>query len=135
VPNTFLILAPCVPFRRAPRCGFMSSRSVTLMLLAALLLVCSGLAGAALDPTQPPANLSPGNGGAATDNAVAPLVLQAVLKDAHGRRAMIGGQVLRVGDQYAGARVLSIYAQSVLIERQNVRQLLRLAEPVIQPSR
>jgi len=135
VPNVLLMFTPCRPFTRGTRRGFMPGRSVTLALLAALLLVCSGLAGAALDPTQPPANLSSANGGAASDNAVAPLVLQAVLSDAQGRRAMIGGEVLRVGDQHAGARVLSIHAQSVLIERQSVRQLLRLAEPVMQPSR
>jgi thiol:disulfide interchange protein DsbD len=35
----------------------------------------------------------------------------------------------------ADARVLAIHAHSVLIERQGQRVLLRLAEPVLQPSR
>lgn len=135
MPNVFLLFTLCMPFIRGTRCGFMPGHSVALALLAALLLVNSGLAGAALDPTRPPANLSSASGDAVSGSAVAPLVLQAVLRDAQGRRAMIGGQVLRVGDQHAGARVLSINAQSVLIERQSVQQLLRLAEPVMQPSR
>lgn len=104
------------------------------MLLVALLFVSSSPASAALDPTLPPVDLSSASRSVTNDNP-AVLVLQAVLSDAQGRRAMIGGQVVRVGEQHAGARVLSIHSQSVWIERQGVRQLLRLAEPVIQPSR
>lgn len=98
------------------------------------LLLASGLVKAVgLDPTQPPANLLlvPAD---SAQSAVAP-VLQGVLRGAQGSQAMIGGALLRVGDEHAGARVLAIHPQSVLIERQGQRQLLRLVEPVMQPSR
>ena len=61
--------------------------------------------------------------------------LQSVLRTAQGSRAVIDGQSLQVGEEYAGIRVLAIYPQAVLIERREQRQLLRLAEPVLQPSR
>ncbi|WP_256203100.1 general secretion pathway protein GspB [Pseudomonas sp. ML96] len=99
-------------------------------LLLSLLLGC-GLAQAAVDPTQPPANLRP----ASAEHAPAALELQAILRGAHGSRAVIDGQTLRVGEEHAGLRVLAIHPQSVLIERQGQRELLRLAEPVMKPSR
>lgn len=95
------------------------------------LLLCSGPAAAALDPTQPPEGLSPVTAG----EVQAQLVLQAILRSAQGSRAVIDGVSLRVGDEHAGARVLAIHPQVVLIERQGQRELLRLAEPVMQPSR
>lgn len=98
------------------------------------LLFVGGLASAqGLDPTQPPENLLPSPD--AAGQVAAPLVLQSVFRSAHGSRAVIDGKTLRVGDEHAGGRVLAIYPQSVLIERQEQRQLLRLAEPVMQPSR
>lgn len=99
------------------------------------LLFCTSITFAAnpgRDPTLPPQNLLPATV-AASDSA--PMVLQAVVRGAKGSQAMIAGQTLRVGDTVADARVLAIYAHSVLIERQGQRQLLRLAEPVMQPSR
>lgn len=104
-------------------------------LLLLSLLLGGGLAQAApaIDPTQPPADLLPA--AAASGEANAPLVLQAILRGAQGSRAVIGGNSLRVGDEHAGARVLAIHAHSVLIERQGQQQLLRLAEPVVKPSR
>ena len=100
-------------------------------LLFVLLLGCAS-AHATVDPTRPPADLLP-----AVDATAAPaaLQLQAILRGAQGSRAIIAGQSLRVGERYADARVLAIHAQSVLIERQGQQQLLRLAEPVMQPSR
>ena len=97
-----------------------------------LLLCCGAASAAGLDPTQPPANLRP----AATDEKApeAP-VLQAILRSAQGSRAVIAGHSLRVGEEHAGSRVLAIHPQSVLIERQGQRELLRLAEPVLKPSR
>lgn len=104
------------------------------VLLLSLLLGGSLVQAApAVDPTQPPAELLPAASGAG--EAPAPLVLQAILRGAQGSRAVIGGNSLRVGEEHAGARVLAIHAQSVLIERQGQQQLLRLAEPVVKPSR
>lgn len=63
------------------------------------LLLCSGFASAAaIDPTQPPANLRPA---AQDDKAPAP-VLQAILRSAQGSRAVIAGRALRVGEEHAG---------------------------------
>ena len=61
--------------------------------------------------------------------------LQAVLRDRQGARAIINGQSLRVGERLADAQVVEIRAQSVLIERQGSREWLRLAAPLVQPSR
>jgi MSHA biogenesis protein MshK len=112
----------------------MRGGSVSKVLLISLLLCASTTfaANPGRDPTLPPQNLLPATM-AASDST--PMLLQAVVRGAQGSRAVIAGQSLRVGDTVADARVLAIYAHSVLIERQGQRQLLRLAEPVMQPSR
>lgn len=102
-------------------------------LLFALLLGCaSASAHATVDPTRPPADLLP-----AVDATAAPaaLQLQAILRGAQGSRAVIDGQTLRVGQEHGGVRILAIQPHAVLIERQGQRELLRLVEPVIKPSR
>lgn len=109
----------------------MGAGSVFNRFLMLGLLLCSGLAAAALDPTQPPVGLLPASAG----QVQAPLVLQAIVRGAQGSRAVIDGVSLRVGDAHAGFRVLAIHPQAVQIERQGQRELLRLAEPVMQPSR
>jgi len=48
---------------------------------------------------------------------------------------VIDGQTLRVGQEHGGVRILAIQPHAVLIERQGQRELLRLVEPVIKPSR
>lgn len=100
------------------------------ILLLTLLLGCAG-AHATVDPTRPPADLLPVAGTAAP----AALQLQAILRGAQGSRAVIDGQTLRVGQEHGGVRVLAIQPHAVLIERQGQRELLRLVEPVIKPSR
>lgn len=110
----------------------MRGGSVSRVLFLSLLLSGAALAGnPGIDPTQPPGELQP----AVAASGDRPLVLQAIVRGAQGSRAIIAGQSLRVGERYADARVLAIHAQSVLIERQGQQQLLRLAEPVMQPSR
>lgn len=100
------------------------------MLLAALCaLVCLPLA-ARQDPTLPPAGQS-----APAAEAVTSLRLQAIVRGGKGQRAVINGQSLAVGDVLGDARLKAIHSRAVLIERQGEQQLLRLAEPVIQPSR
>ncbi|MBC9252527.1 hypothetical protein A9179_19860 [Pseudomonas alcaligenes] len=93
----------------------------------------SGSAAAAveIDPTQPPVGLLP----AASAEAPAALGLQAILHGPSGSRVVIDGETLRVNDRHGDARVLAIYPHAVLIERQGQQQLLRLAEPVVKPSR
>lgn len=95
------------------------------------LILASVQALAAVDPTQPPVDLRQAQG----ETAVARPVLQAILRSDHGSHAVIAGHSLRVGQQYGGLRVVAIYPTSVLIERQGQRELLRLAVPVMKPSR
>lgn len=102
------------------------SRSLLLTLMFAS-LACQ----AAVDPTQPPSDLRPSSAASASSA----LQLQAILRSAQGSRAVIDGQTLRVGESHAGMRVLAIHSHSVLIERQGQQQLLRLAQPVVKPSR
>jgi MSHA biogenesis protein MshK len=109
----------------------MRGGSVSRFLFLCLLISGAALANPGVDPTQPPRDLLP----VAVASGDSPLILQAIVRGAQGSRAVIGGQNLRVGERYADARVLAIHAQSVLIERQGQQQLLRLAEPVMQPSR
>ena len=101
-------------------------------------LLCSAIAqgtsAAPLDPTQPPANRAPASA-AVPGEQVRPLVLQEILRAPRGSRAVIDGQTLRVGESHADARVMSIDSQTVLIERHGKREYLRLAKPVLQPSR
>ena len=112
----------------------MRGGSVFRALLLSLLLSSAALAETVgLDPTLPPRALMPS--ASLNEAASGALVLQAILRGASGGRAVIAGQSLRVGERYADARVLAIHAHSVLIERQGQRVLLRLAEPVLQPSR
>lgn len=97
-----------------------------------VLLLCCGLAqAAAIDPTQPPIDLRPVT---STDTPAA-MSLQAILHGPGASRAVIDGKTLRVNDQHGDARVVAIYPHAVLIERQGQRALLRLADPVMKPSR
>jgi MSHA biogenesis protein MshK len=101
-------------------------------------LLCSAIAqgasAAPLDPTQPPANRTP-TSAPVPGQQLRPLVLQQILFSPRGSRAVIDGQTLRVGESHADARVMAIDFQTVLIERQGKREYLRLAKPVLQPSR
>lgn len=101
---------------------------------AAAALLLSLYAGSllALDPTQPPRALAPA---AADRQAPVALRLQAVLRGPRSTHAIINGQSLKVGETFADARVLAIHSHSVLIDRAGQQQLLRLAAPVITPSR
>jgi len=96
------------------------------------LLALSAAAEAASDPTLPPSGLLPANAAAA---APTPLHLQAILRTGQTSLAVIDGQRLRVGEEVSGARILAIYPRTVLIEREGQRQQLRLAEPILKPSR
>lgn len=109
----------------------MRGGSVSSRLLAACCAALISLPLAARqDPTLPAAGQS-----VVAGPAVASLQLQAVVRGAKGQRAVINGQNLKVGDALGDARLKAIYPRAVLIERQGEQQLLRLAEPIVQPSR
>lgn len=95
-------------------------------------LVCLLPASAfALDPTRPPAALV---SAMPAQQPSAALQLQAIFRGAQGARAVLNGRSLRVGDSLAEARLLTINTNSVLIERDGQRQLLRLVAPIVTPS-
>ena len=102
--------------------------SRALLSLLALLFCLPALA--ALDPTQPPQGHV-----AAPADAAETLQLQASIRGSHGQRAVINGQSLKVGEQLGSSRLKAIYPRAVLIERQGQQELLRLAEPIVKPSR
>lgn len=85
----------------------------------------------ALDPTRPPAAFVTA---AVERQAPETLHLQAIFRGAQSARAVLNGQSLRVGDSLAEARLLAINTNSVLIERDGQRQLLRLVAPIVTPS-
>lgn len=117
-------------------------RPLLLLLLQLLLLCCIGnlraqqMPAASLpaatvpdvtlpDPTRP-ATLAPGN--AAGMGADAPFgQLQSVLIGRSGRRiAVISGQTLRVGDQFAGAVLLGVSENSVQLKKDSKVHVLKL---------
>lgn len=85
----------------------------------------------ALDPTRPPAAFVTA---AVERQAPETLHLQAIFRGAQSARAVLNGQSLRVGETLAEARLLAINTNSVLIERDGQRQLLRLVAPIVTPS-
>jgi MSHA biogenesis protein MshK len=97
-----------------------------------LLVGLCAVAQAALDPTQPAPAVLTGN---ASERASVPLVLQSIVRGGRQAQAVINGQTLHVGDTLDGAQLRAIYAHSVLFERQGQQQVLRLAEPIMKPSR
>jgi MSHA biogenesis protein MshK len=105
---------------------FRSVLVVALLLPSPLLL--------AADPTQPPRQPLPAAAGPSAP-APEPLHLQAILRSDNTASAVINGQTLRVGERIAGARVVSIGARSVSIERQGKRSTLHLLSPLLSPSR
>ncbi|EWC42773.1 MSHA biogenesis protein MshK [Stutzerimonas stutzeri KOS6] len=109
----------------------MRGGSVSNFLRAAWLVLLLPASAFALDPTRPPAAFA-----SATPERqpLATLQLQAIFRSAQGSRAVLNGQSLQVGESLAGARVLAINTNSVLIERDGQRQQLRLAAPIITSS-
>jgi MSHA biogenesis protein MshK len=100
--------------------------------LVVLLLGLCAVAQAALDPTQPPAEVFTAS---ASASAPAAPVLQSIVRGGRQSLAVINGQTLKVGDELDGAKLRAIYAHSVVLERQGQQQVLRLVEPIMKPSR
>jgi MSHA biogenesis protein MshK len=105
---------------------FRSVLVVALLLPSPLLL--------AADPTLPPRQPLPGGAGQSAPPPEA-LQLQAILRGEKSARVVINGQTLRVGQRVSGARIVSIDARSVSIERQGKRSTLHLLSPLLSPSR
>ncbi|CAM5220682.1 hypothetical protein [Alishewanella longhuensis] len=89
--------------------------SFKLLLLSAL-----GILGlpAKADPTRPP-TLAGAGVNAGTERAEQALMLQLIIKNADGYRAMLNGQMVKAGDRLAAYRVLNITAERVVLVSEN----------------
>ena len=122
----FRRISPCLTVAR-----YIFQQPVRPVYLVLLIGFC-GVANAALDPTQP----APSAATAATAGTVeAALVLQSIVRGGRQSQVVINGKTLRLGDELGGAKLLAIYPNSVVLERQGQQQVLRLAEPILKPSR
>ncbi|MCF7203130.1 Type II secretory pathway component [Pseudomonas oligotrophica] len=98
-----------------------------------LLLACFTGDALAIDPTLPSTDPPRVESGAAPAGEA--LRLQAILRLPGAPRAVVNGRSLKIGESLGDARVLNIYSNSVLIEREGRRETLRLAVPVATPSK
>ncbi len=98
------------------------SQPAWLALLTATLLVASAAdAGALRDPTRPLASDQPRRPGAPTAAPAPPVLptLQLVLTSAGRRYAVIDGELLAVGDQVRGMRLLQVKQDAVVLSTPN----------------
>jgi len=79
------------------------------------------------DPTKPPAALIHGEAPAAGP------ALQSILIAPSHRFAVISGKTVTVGDNYEGAKVISIAENEVILQNGKSRQVMRLY-PVLRKS-
>lgn len=76
-----------------------------------------------VDPTRPPPNLA-GAGGAAIEETGSGL--QSVLISSGRKSAIIGGQVVGLGEKYGDARVVKITESEVVLQSGTTKEILRL---------
>lgn len=88
------------------------------------MLMVSGVRAEGADPTRPPAALlaEPAPGGAAP----ASTRLQSVLISAGRKSAIIGGQLVHLGDKYGEARVTRITESEVVLKTGSTTETLKL---------
>lgn len=77
-----------------------------------------------LDPTRPPAEFAAPS--AATASAATGPLLQSVLISKGRKSAIIGGQVVGLGEKYGEARVVKITESEVVLKTGTVTETLRL---------
>lgn len=83
------------------------------------------------DPTRPPAAVTKAIEEAARETAPSPVVLQSIIRRAGARpAAIIGGERVELGGEYAGARLVKIAEQEVVLEGPGGRETLRLTPAV-----
>ena len=108
--------------------------AVKRVMLAAALALGAGaaMAQALVDPTRPPAVLTPAAPGAAAAASPAGPVLQSVLigREAGGRQvAVIDGETVRLGGKFRGAVLVRMTDTEVELKRGRERQGLKLSAP------
>jgi hypothetical protein len=109
---------------------------VLLIVLCAAGLVCAEDAAALRDPTRPSGWQIQPPGEGADGDGVQELKLQATFNVGGSRSALVNGQRVRVGDVVAGAEVIAIRADKVVLDMNGERrELLAGVLPVKQPVR
>lgn len=93
--------------------------------LLGMLLLPGAQADSLPDPTRPPAELAVLAAGGAEMAAKGP-VLQSVLISRGRKSAIIGGQVVGLGEKYGEARVVKITESEVVLKTGAVTETLRL---------
>lgn len=95
--------------------------SIVLALLAAPWATAEGLS----DPTRPPPGLAGAAAGGAVSEEKGP-VLQSVLISSGRKSAIIGGQVVGLGEKFGDARVVRITESEVVLQTGTTKEVLRL---------
>lgn len=95
-------------------------------LMLAMLAASGARAEGAPDPTRPPAGLSAEPVGAAPGAGPASSRLQSVLISPGRKSAIIGGQLVHVGDKYGEARVTRITENGVVLKTGATTETLKL---------
>lgn len=91
-----------------------------------MFLASGAWAEGASDPTRPPAALLAEPTGAAPGAGPASARLQSVLISAGRKSAIIGGQLVHVGDKYGEARVTRITESEVALKTGSTTEILKL---------
>lgn len=100
------------------------TRTVLPLVSFLMLMAVSGADAETLaDPTRPPPSLA-GAGGAAIEEKGSGL--QSVLISSGRKSAIIGGQVVGLGEKYGDARVVKITESEVVLQSGTTKEVLRL---------
>lgn len=95
----------------------------------------AGLAQGMVDPTRPPGFAEPAGTAASPVQSGEP-VLQAVVLEANRKYAVISGQIVRLGESYAGARLVQISESEVTLRDGKDMKKLKLVPGIDKrPSR
>lgn len=100
---------------------FRLSGGLALALLATSWAAAEGLP----DPTRPPSGLAGSAAGGMAEEEKGP-VLQSVLISSGRKSAIIGGQVVSLGEKFGEARVVKITESEVVLQTGTTREVLRL---------
>lgn len=82
------------------------------------------------DPTRPADYLARVEAPANQDSSAANFTLTGIRIDAEDRTAIVNGNLIRVGDTVAGAKLLEIDAAAVVLQYERKRLMLRLFDRV-----
>jgi hypothetical protein len=116
----------------AEHLGMMKNKSLQHLMTACLALACTGwpLAGGAqglADPTRPPSHLIDPAKGGMVQGEVSSNPLQSIIRSGKTRKALINGELVKIGDSVGTAVVESIGdAEVVLKQEDGSKETLKL---------